>query len=234
MSNIKNRNIRTREDLRARREYYSNVKPFTDRMRHYSTLIDHSLRKRMTGTPEQWDKTVIEEWLARVKLIDAKMPKIDYDNNILFVCDSKIPRETFFTAFFKLGLLAEYRFLNLLCVQDLWNGICNRNMIPIDIFGVDSFQDIREDVLCTYVSSSMEEVGKAPQIWTTIISSRSVNSGIITKNQDTWIYFQGTAEELRKSKFKLWEQFFEKNGLIIDLNPQDRPNNSNIGTYFSH
>lgn len=232
MSNIKN--IHTREDLRAWREYCRKVKPFTDRMIHYSTLIDHSITRRMIGNTEQWDKMVIEEWLARVKPIAAKMPKIDYDNNILFVCDSKIPRETFFAAFFKLGLLVEYRFLDLLCVQDLWNGICNRYMIPIDLFGVDSFQDIREDVLCTYVSSSMEEVGKAPQIWTTIISSRSVNSGIITKNQNTWIYFKGTVEELRKSKFNLWEQFFEKNGLIIDLNPQDSQNNSNIGTYFLH
>lgn len=216
MSNIKNRTIRTREDVRTLNEYYKKMKPFTERMAHYNTLIDNGITKRMTGTPEEWDKMVVEEWLARVKPIAAKMPKIDYDNNILFVCDLKIPRETFFTAFFKLGLLVEYRFLNLLKVQDLWNGVYKQSMIPLD--DVHSLQEIREDVLCTYVSKSMGEVGNAPEIWTTLMSARFVDSGLITNHQNTWIYFGGTIDELRNSKFKIWEEFFENNGLIIDLN----------------
>lgn len=218
MPNIKDRNIRTREDLRKWKAYCREMKSITDRMIHYNALVDNRITRRMTGIPEQWDEMVIKEWLSRVNPIFVKMPTLDYDNNILFICNSKIVRETFFATFLKLGLLVEYRSLNLLCVQDLWNGIHNHYMIPIDIFGVDSFQDIREDVLLTHVSGSMAEVGKAPEIWTTIISTRSVNSGIITNSQNTWAYFEGTVEELRNSRFSLWESFFNKNGVIIDLN----------------
>lgn len=91
---------------------------------------------------------------------------------------------------------ADFKFVDLLLVQELWNGRIEKKDY-YDEDDVYTFQDINHDVLCTYVSSDMAEVGKTPEILTTVISSRFENTGRRTRHQNTWIYFEGTIEELR-------------------------------------
>lgn len=222
MEFARNKNNLTREEIRAWREQCKKQKPFTDRMIHYNKLVDNSIKKRMINKPEHWDRTVTQEWLLKVKPVANRLPTIDYDNNILFVCNEKIMRETFFAAFYKLGLLVDYRFLDLISARELWYHDTHSFSICM-LEDINSFRDIKEDVLCSYLSSGMGEVESVPEIWTSVISSRSSNQGVVTKNQNTWIFFEGTLNFLECTIYADWVEFFKKNGIIIDLNPKVAP-----------
>lgn len=221
-----NKDLWTEEEWRLWRAECKKRKAVTHRMIHYKSLVDNDISRRMEGSPENWGITVAREWVMRFKPIYDRMPENDYNNNILFICDEPLMRELFFSAFCRISKLVDYRQIDIMTIQDLWNGRFNKNNYFMDYAPeeIHSFEDLKEDVLCLRVTGSMAEVGKVPEIMSTVMSARSGKSGQIIKNQITWIYYQGTIDELRNSKFNLWESFFEKNGLIIDLNPQNKQN----------
>ena len=203
---------------------------FTDLMIHYRQFVDSDISEKMQGSAEHWEIGLFTEWHKRLNPIFLRLPKRDYDNNILFVCDEKIMKKVFFSAFAWLpkSSFVDFKYLDLLSVQEIWYGRFKKNeYYDNDTDALYTFQNINHDVLCTYVSSDMAEVGKTPEILTTVILSRFENTGRRTKHQNTWIYFEGTIEELRNSKFSLWESFFKRNGAIIDLNPESKQNDSN-------
>ncbi len=225
MTVIRNKNIHTREDMRAWINQCKKQKPFTDRMIYYNELVDNSIRKRMINKPEHWDRDVTQEWLFKVKPIAQRLPTIDYDNNILFICNEKIMRETFFAAFCKLGLLADFRYLDLISARELWYHDTYSLSISM-LENINSFREIKEDVLCSYVCSDMNECESVPEIWTSVILSRSSNQGVVTKHQNTWIFFEGTKRFLEYTVYCDWISFFERHGIIIDLNPQIIPSDT--------
>lgn len=234
MSNVNmvNKNLWTEEKWRVWRDYCKKMKPFTDLMIHYRRFVEKGISDKIAGCAENWDIGVADEWYKKVMPTFLRMPNEDYDNNILFICEEKIMKNVFFSAFAKLPKFVDFKFVELLLIQELWYGrIQKKDYYEDSIETPYSFQDITQDVLCTYVSGDMAEIGKTPEILTTVILSRFENAGRRTKNQNTWIYFEGTIEKLRNSKFKLWEDFFKRNGVIIDLNPQSKKDALNTDIY---
>lgn len=212
-----------KKELERWRSECRQMKPFTDMMIHYKALVDNKLARGMTGRSNMdWDRAVAREWKLKVSPMLNELPNFDYIDNVLFICDKPCARTTFFAAFCNMGVFVDFRYMGLLFVQDLFNGVQNRAAVPMNLYGINSFQDIREDVLLTYASSTMTEVGRVPEFWTTLIAAKSAESGLVLDKQITWIYFEGTIEELRNSPFSSWEAFFEKTGVIIDLNPIDK------------
>ena len=222
------------EKQKAWYEYCKRTRGFSDAMIHYREFVDKDISKRMIGYSTDWDTDVIQKWASKVKPIYDKIPKCDYDNSILFICNEAIKAEVFFSAFLRLSKIVGFQAIDIMTIQDLWYGRNKRKNYSLDeLEDLHSFQDIREDVLCFYVTSNMIEVGKVPEIMITLMSARSGKNGRKSKNQNTWIYYQGTIDELRNSRFSLWESFFDKNGLIIDLNPQRKENDFVSGDIYS-
>lgn len=234
MSNpdLKNEDLMSEERKRALIiERNRKIQRVKDNMIHYPIFVDKKTRKGTVENISKWDWNLFVDFLTRIKPIRLRMPETDYDNNILFICNENIMKEVFFIAFWKLPELVDFRWIELLLIQELWYGrVKKKDYYEDEMEAAYSFNDIKQDVLCTYVSSNMAEVGIIPEIMTTVISSRSEKLGRKTEGQNTWIYYEGTIEELRNSKFQLWESFFKRNGVIIDLNPESKQNDSNEQT----
>lgn len=209
-----------------------------DNMIHYKMFVPIDIRKNMNSNPPNCNPKLAREYVDRLKPIYKKieMSLKDYQrkyiDNILFIHDGSLMGEVFCAVFLNMRDLIDFRFMDILEVQELWYGRLSKTNFTMDELGeLHTFHDIREDVLCFHVSSGMMEVGKAPEIMTTVMSARSGKNGQITNRQNTWIYFEGTIDDLRNSRFNLWEDFFKRNGLIVDLNPQSSQHDSDNDTY---
>lgn len=224
MSSQNTQNVLSEDEKRQR---YKILRRTAENMVHYPDFVDKDIKRKMVGSISSWDIRIVIECINRIMPTNLRLPRpINYDNNILFICNEEIMNEVFFLAFLKLPELVDFRCVDIMKIQDLWYGRLNKNnyFMDYDPEEIHSFEDLKDDVLCFYVTPDMLEVGKTPEILTTMMSARKGKKGRKINNQNTWIYYQGTIDELRDSRFSLWESFFKRNGLIIDLNPQENQN----------
>lgn len=202
-------------------ENYRKIKRLTDRMIHCREFVDDDISKKMVGSANNWERGLIGEWWSRMKPTYLRLPHSNYNENILFICDESIKEKVFFSAFYIYPELLDFKFMDLLSLSDVCHRRSGRLDYDLEDFDtVRSWRDIHQEVLCTLASVYMAGVGDLPEIITALVTARSSKKGRHIDHQKTWVYFEGTIGELRNSRFSIWESFFKRHGMIIDLNPK--------------
>lgn len=178
-----------------------------------------------------------KEYLNLLSYLDKSMKDIDFNRNILFVCDSNISNEVFLTGFSKLEKLTTYYLCNLMQLHDIMFGnrtYDNPNIVEDDI--MYSYQDIKETVLCVYIDKYMYPMQDDLTL-SSLIVSREARKSELNKNLINWVFFKGSisalksSDKLAKRVYYLYESnkwsIIDLNKLIKQYNSKLNPNSNN-------
>jgi hypothetical protein len=198
----------------------------------YNRLLDHAfITKSKKGYSRKLD--------AVGKLVQD----IDFERNLLIVCNRDIVREVFLSGFMNLETLRSFEVLNMVELMDIYMGKRAENVPSArpDERAYESVGDLLHDVLC--VTSNYFEVGfnQGKPTQEVVINSIMRRYEYVEKDPKkpikvTWVFFLGTLYELKVKMEELYKFFACKadNPLyaIVDLcegggdGDVEKPNNA--------
>ena len=174
-----------------------------------------------------------ENYIKTLEYIDNILKDIDFNTNILFVCEKNISNEVFLTGFSRLERLTTYYLCNIIQLHDIMFGnktSDNPNLSDDDI--MYSYQDIKETVLCLYIDKYMypmqDDITAA-----SLIVSRENRKLELNKNLLNWVFFRGNmnslknSDKLAKRLYQLYNSNRDNGWLIVDLNSLVKHSTSN-------
>lgn len=180
---------------------------------HYKRFLDiEAIKKDKKG------------YVERLHELEKRVSKVNFDNNVLFVCDKDISRDIFLIGFSKLKTLKTYYWCNEMQLHQIMYGLMRSDTNPNikDSESMFSEQDIIQDVLCLYVQDGMWEMRSDDEM-TSLVLSRCDRSFLEGRKLLNWVFFVGsmyTAENkdnLMKSLFELYKVKESEGWQIVNL-----------------
>lgn len=158
---------------------------------HYKKYLDLYLVK----ADEKKFNEILDTTRGEILKIDS------VEKNTLFICGADISRYVFLSAFSRMPRLVSNRLMNVMDLQDVWWQNSNSdNVKKEDEEVLHSEQDIREDVLCIFIDSSMFTNDGSAKIVNTVLSSRADRVNKRYESLITWVFYRGSVENLKNDK----------------------------------
>lgn len=176
---------------------------------HYSKFVD---KDRLKSSPKEYGK-----YLDKLK----SEIFLDFKKNILFIGKGINKFDVFLACLLKYDKLKTYYSCDISTLTDIalgQMGIDNINVKPED--SKQTVNNINEDILLIYgnrFSSSFKNIS--------IINNVAINRIDLDKHKRTWVYFDGTVDEMRRQEWSnlVYELFSNDERFdIIDLNSNSK------------
>ena len=190
---------RVSEDI-YKRPIYDEKAALKNFFQFYSSLVDRPLIEKN-----------MKAYIKKLEVVEKLVSKVDFNSNILFICDKNIAREVYLSGFRKMSELTSYYFCNMIHLVDIWWGNMkenNPNISSEDL--MFSEQNIQQDVLCMYINKDMYSVN-GDKVINTVITSRAEKLTKKKKPMYTWVFFEGAEFDMNIKGFSLIKTVFENN-----------------------
>lgn len=185
---------------------------------HYRDFIDLDRLKR--------DKEGYRKDISKVSNI---VKDINFNENLLFICDKDLSKMLFLVGFSRLERLSTYRYMTILDLIDVRRGFRtgDNSNIPDDSIML-SEQDIREDVFCLYCDEFMYMTMKSDMYVTSAIEGREQKRNRKGGRFLNWVFYRGLYDSFKNDAgssgilryFHSKDSFFK----IVDLNSRNISN----------
>lgn len=140
-------------------------------------------------------------YLAELARVGKMVDKLNFNQNILFICDNNISKEVFLRGMAQMKELCSYYHCNLMELHDIFWG--NRRKDNVNLSEDDMMyteQDIKQDILCLYMDIDMYSM-RTDRVVVSLVSSRYDKSLLSKKPMYNWIFFRGKYDDLRTRGF---------------------------------
>ena len=177
----------------------------------YKSIIDWDLYRN--------DK---KEFLRRMALVNGVTRNIDYDSNLVFLCNNNCSSFVFLSGLCRPGYIRSVYSCNMMNLVDIFT---DHYDVDKDYGSIYSVQDIEQDILCLLVTKEMSDCGDYGKIISSALSGRAMKRNRYGKPLYNWIFFIGSEVDFRTSKsmkyiynlFLSGNSFDSSKWLICDL-----------------
>lgn len=170
--------------VRLEKDYYVN-----SFMLHYKELLNlYELKNNK------------ECYMKRIAQAGKLVEGIDFNQNLLFICNENWSKEIFLRGMSKMPNLCSFYHCNIMELHDIFWGNRRRenvNLADDDLMYTE--QDIRQDIFCLFMDVDMYSMA-SDRVAVSLISSRHDKSMISNKPKYNWVFFRGTYTELKTTK----------------------------------
>lgn len=192
---------------RLDKEYYIN-----SFMYHYKELLNlYELKNNK------------QAYMDKIKRVEEIVKDINFNQNLLFVCNENISKEVFLSGMSKMKTLSSFYHCNIMELYDIFWG--NRRKDNVNLSDGELMyteQDIKQDIFCLFVDENMFSLA-SDKVVVSLISSRHDKSVISNNPKYNWVFFRGSFTELKTAKgfSKILKLFADNKGKgysVYDLN----------------
>lgn len=165
-----------------------------------------------------------EGYRRDIRAVSSIVKDIDFNKNLLFICNKDISKILFLIGFSKIERLSSYRYMTILDLIDVRRGFRTLENINIpEDYMLLSEQDIREDVFCLYCDEYMYMTMKSDMYVTSAIEGREQKRSRKGGKFLNWVFYRGFYDSFKSDAGSsgILRYFHSKDGSkfqVIDLN----------------